>query len=1126
MKKTRIIVCAFLVLLMLIPLGAANVSAADTVSIWDGTRDSSWYDSTATELVINDAADLADFAYQVRSGKQFVGVTVKLNCNIIWAEGDASEWSATNKPARVWSTIGTSETNSFRGTFDGQGHYVSGLYCKTTGSSRAGFFGEICNATVKNLSVINSYFCADQLVGGIAGMARFTNTISDCYVDAYIHSITAAGQVGGLIGQAFNGYADNSLTISNCETRGVITSDLSQQVGGMVGIAKGTSKDKNKNEVLTSLTLNMTNCLSTATLSGASQIGGMVGKAEYSNATFNTCYYKGDLYAWSTANIGGVVGGFGGDVDNNGFTLTVNACYYDGNFYRGSGASLAGLYVAPTRVGGVFGTTDTYGDTTYQSTLYGSVASSSTYYTDSANDNSGERSGSMSVFGTHTSATTTNYTYLKPTAKSSSGGLSAWLKKATSYTTDKYGNVRLTTFSLSHDCADHYGEWIANGEGVIHVCTYGSCVATETRDLSFDVVEASVRYDDPVGIRFLTKVNKNTFFKNLYTGNDDSYAYSGANITFGTVILPTDMLDGDLTVDTEGAVNITARNIYNVDEYAQTSDTFYYSAVLVNLPDQIDVYNRDLAVRSYAKYDVNGESVCVYTDTVVTSFYNVAENIYESSDTTQSVKEGLNLKIALGAISDKFYSENPDKVQILEYASAELFDEYAESLESEGFTKHTNYTASGNSFGLYYNDDYVVTFYYTPETIGSYVEPNQEWYAYGTQTTEDMAKIENDFGVTVDKTVTNIMRVMVEKRSHVDLPGTASENVYTRNNSITNSIGEIFPNDNYSHYGMGYIVQLADGSFIVIDGGENEDDPRNDSTDTDSDLLYQYMMAKKPDNHDKPVIAAWILTHRHNDHVEVFQGFASEYSELVDIEQVIYNFASGVIAAPTEERKTQRFVDAYISDYYPDAKIVNAHTGYKFYIRNAEITILYSIDDLAPFDITKVFTNNESIVFDMVIDGEQRIMFTGEVFIPGSYALIRHYGADLVSDVIQFSHHGHYGAIEELYQYIWPASQDYSADDKFVLWPIGNENQRSNRLSLAENQWIVNRLVEDGVTDYMSKIHSACDLIFESGKVSDTSGIQSDTDVINSGAIGSWHFFNLYTKAPDYDTMKPWPWSN
>ncbi len=1143
MKKTRFFWCVCLAVIVMIPLAVINAGAAD---VWDGTVTSNWYNENSGVLVIDSAEDLAAFVSAVNSGRSFSKKTVELACDIVWADGDLETWRE-SAPKNKWTPIGTS-SNPFTGTFDGKGHIVSGLYYYGTksGNSNAGFFGYTTDAVIKDLHIENSYINAYRTIGSIVAYAQKSLTVSGCSSNAYLVSnyMTAADHnIGGIVGRA-DGIITETQTIGNvsqtvvvsadkvdvsdCIYVGDITSDNGCNVGGIVGRANGS-------------TFTISGCFADGTYTGFNRVSGILGRA-YSDVEISDCCSFADLYIWGDANIGGILGGF--RVDN---TVYIHDCYYDGNFYDAYSSTYGSIRSIPTRLGA---------NEISGGVAYGTFLETSTYYTDSDNDNSYSASGNQTGI---------------PSGVKRLGGLDEFLANNDSFDTNLYGTVFPVAYSGAHDCGDHFGKWLDDPEsdGQIRGCTYRNCTAAETREQSFKISGASVRYDEPSGIRFLTEVDKNTFFKEYC--NKNIYTYTGSDLTFGTLIIPTDMLSGELTVQTSDAVNIEARVILS-----QNSEKLCYTAVLYGFPETIEAYKDNLTVRSYAKYTDNGQTKYVYTSAADCSFLDIAEMAYADERTSQDVKEGLNLLIALGVVDDTFYDECPDNVTVLEYATPELFAKYAAALEKQGFTKHTNYEYSDNHFGVYYNDDYVVSFYYTPKSIGKYTEPNQEWYAYGSivnERTEDMAKIREKFGVHIED-VYNIMRVIVEKREDADLPAVESENVYTRTAGMTNTIAQIFPNDNYNHYGMGYIVQLADGSFIIVDGGEDEVDPRVSSDDTDADNLYRYLMEMKPAHHEKPVIAAWFLTHRHNDHVEVIQGFLPKYADLVEVEQVVYNFSAGEVSIPTETVDINRFADKYLKPYLPDAKIITAHTGYKFYIRNAVVTILYSIDDLCSQDIAKVFVNNESIAFDMVIDGKQRIMFTGEIFIPGSRALVNMYGEDLVSDIIQLSHHGHYGATEEVYQYIWPAWQDYSASDKFVLWPIGNEEQRRDRLYLAENLWIIKRIAEDvgiewktewdaaianimasssykndaarfaAIGKYLTaegrlaysnralwdKIHSMCDMIFKSGTVSDTIGkteaaaspnystYKTSTPnytgdrVALSGAIGSWEIIELYTK--------------
>ena len=1064
-----------------------GVNATENVSVWDGSSiTDGWYTSAST-LYIDSAADLAAF---VSSDKTFSGKTVVLRCDIVWSAGDASEWSEITAPSKTWTPIGTS-SRSFRGTFDGNGHTVSGLYCYSE-TDGAGFFGYVTGATIRNLHIRNSYFNARTKVGSIVGSSTGGSfTISGCSSDAYVlsnYTVADNHHVGGIAGY-LDGGTTYPVTVADCAFTGSITSDEGVNVGGIVGTIKGSTE-------------NVSRCLATGTYTARNRLGGIVGRS-YLGITMTDCYADVDLITWGTSNQGGMIGGLRTTDTSSVPVLTVSGCYYNGNNLHVSNDAVGKFRSMPTRLGaGEY-------DATY---TYGTVSASSTYYTDSDNDNSDTAQGNQA-------ALTAGVTKL--------GGLTEFLAaKSATFRVNLYGDVVLKTLTYAdHDCESHTGAWIADPStgGQKAECLVPGCGTVVERDGSIQIMGASVRYDDPSGIRFLTKVDKNDFFRDIYNGDPANYTYTGANITFGTLIIPENLLAGELTAETSGALDVVAKKIYNTGAYSQTESTLYYTAVLVNFPESINTYNRELKVRSYMKYtDESDNVVYVYTDTKTTSFYDTASRVYESGAATAEIKSGLNMIRALGAVDDGFYDDAPNSVLLLEEASKELFDDYAASLESQGFTKHHKYDYVGNSFAMYYNEDFVVTFYYTPSSIGEYTEDNQDWYGNPTYI-DDMNVIMAAVRVA---DIDNVMRVIVERRSTVDIPDTADDNTYV-GLGIENTIAYAFPNDNYNYYGMGYIIQLEDGSFIIVDGGRNRDDPRNDDTRTDCDYIMEYLLSKYPsESQAKPVIAAWIFTHIHSDHVDAAKAFAAKYHDDVVLEQVIYNFMSGDTAVPVGARDQERWGNEFFKKYFPDAKICKAHTGYRFYVRNAEIRILCSLDDVLPDNegtyFETMFSNNESCAFHVIIDGTQKIMFTGEVFIPGSRALVNMYGAELRSDIVQISHHGNFGATLELNRLIWPEDQDYSTMFRYALLPNGNNKQARQRLALAENAPFVNNLGEN-LSGKLNKIFVNGDLIFESGTISSGyTATQSNENVLASGAIGSWKTLPLYTYE-DTDIIIPWP---
>jgi len=99
---------------------------------------------------------------------------------------------------------GTGLNEAYTGTFDGQGHSISGLYLPYDKYEYAGLFGAIYSTgTVQQVILKDSYFYGTYS-GGICGY-NYSGKIIACYSDA----MTAGGNAGGLCGRLYG-------TMSNC----------------------------------------------------------------------------------------------------------------------------------------------------------------------------------------------------------------------------------------------------------------------------------------------------------------------------------------------------------------------------------------------------------------------------------------------------------------------------------------------------------------------------------------------------------------------------------------------------------------------------------------------------------------------------------------------------------------------------------------------------------------------------------------------------------------------------------------------------------------------------------------------------------------------------------------------
>ncbi|MCL2100660.1 MAG: hypothetical protein FWH22_02965, partial [Fibromonadales bacterium] len=154
-------------------------------SVWNGTTNTAWYNTTDTEFTITTAEQLAGLAQLVNEGNGFNGKTINLGANIVLNNTVGWEsWGEDTGGLRSWTPIGNF-VRSFSGTFDGKGHEVSGIYISITSdisfaSSRQGLFGYVgTGGTVKNVGVVDFYIKGDQSVGGVAGLNG--GTIANSY---------------------------------------------------------------------------------------------------------------------------------------------------------------------------------------------------------------------------------------------------------------------------------------------------------------------------------------------------------------------------------------------------------------------------------------------------------------------------------------------------------------------------------------------------------------------------------------------------------------------------------------------------------------------------------------------------------------------------------------------------------------------------------------------------------------------------------------------------------------------------------------------------------------------------------------------------------------------------------
>ena len=256
------------------------------------------YDSNTNTYTVYNANGLMNIAELVNGGKTDINITLDKNIDLT---------------GKDWTPIGTDYDNSYKGTFDGGGHTITGLTF-TTNDEYAGLFGWLNRVgTVKNVVMEDVQITSNQIYGG---------------------------SIGGVVGYSWG-------TIENCSVSGSVSGTV--YVGGVVGAQIGGS---------------ITGCSSSATVKGTVDVGGVAGQTN-SSATLTACYATGNviieinpkkniaggslvgmnagsslLACYATGNVTSTgsstgyvhIGGFLG----NNYT-TVTACYWKNNHEQGIG---------------------------------------------------------------------------------------------------------------------------------------------------------------------------------------------------------------------------------------------------------------------------------------------------------------------------------------------------------------------------------------------------------------------------------------------------------------------------------------------------------------------------------------------------------------------------------------------------------------------------------------------------------------------------------------------------------------------------------------------------------------------------------------------------------------------
>jgi len=238
-------------------------------------------EAIANSMVLN-----ADGYYEIGNAPQFIWFAKYVNDGhpdanaILIADIDFAKVINSDNP---WTPVGA--TDSYKGTFDGNGFTISNFEVTSSGNSY-GLFAKLAGgAVIKNFTIegtINSSYESAGVVGSAEGG---TINISDIHSKLNINC--SKTRHGGILGRQTN---TGTINIKRCIYSGTLDAGTTNgNLGGIVGLAYNSA----------SAIINITDCLFDGTIldDGGNNAGGIVGYANKAKVTIKNCLSVGTVVA-------------------------------------------------------------------------------------------------------------------------------------------------------------------------------------------------------------------------------------------------------------------------------------------------------------------------------------------------------------------------------------------------------------------------------------------------------------------------------------------------------------------------------------------------------------------------------------------------------------------------------------------------------------------------------------------------------------------------------------------------------------------------------------------------------------------------------------------------------------
>ena len=247
--------------------------------------------------------------------------------------------------------------------------------------------------------------------------------------------------------------------------------------------------------------------------------------------------------------------------------------------------------------------------------------------------------------------------------------------------------------------------------------------------------------------------------------------------------------------------------------------------------------------------------------------------------------------------------------------------------------------------------------------------------------------------------------------------------------------------------GMCFVYLLADGTFLIYDGGQST---------PDADHLYSFMSKLATQNDiDEIVISALHITHAHGDHTGYYESFLYKYVQngKVTLKELWLNRSVGDLGG-TGNNSGEKNIVSETQKASPKTKIVQPMTGQSFYLADMKVDIIHTMaDHEKDMCFADGDANAASTMTRLTVNGFS-VLMTGDAYCDCSDLVASMYGEDLHVDALQVPHHG-----------VWRSENGtvafYNAvNPTYALFPCGETLYKTSAKQAATTH-LLNRVMKD-----------------------------------------------------------------